>query len=359
VDEIRYARSDGVHLAYQVSGEGPMDMVLVSGFISHVEYRWHEPSLARFLRQLGSFTRLIGFDKRGMGLSDREPSDTTPTMPERIQDVAAVMDAAGSPRAVVCAWSEGGATAIRFAITHPERVAALILMGTSPRFSEAPDFPEGIPRDLLELSIEVWQQDWGTGVALSLYGPSVIDDERFMTWWAAFQRYAASPGAVANSLRMHLDVDVRADLPQLHTPTLVLHRIDDMVVPVTCARYFADHIPNACYHELPGSDHMYWLGDQRETLEAIRTFLADAVDGAAPAAIKRRRRPSSGWESLTPTELDVVRAVGTGLTNRQIAAQLWVSPRTIQTHIGNAFVKLGATSRAEIAAEVARRLPTP
>lgn len=138
-----------------------MDMVLVSGFISHVEYRWHEPSLARFLRQLGSFTRLIGFDKRGMGLSDREPSDTTATMPERIQDVAAVMDAAGSPRAVVCAWSEGGATAIRFAITHPERVAALILMGTTPRFSEAPDFPEGIPRDLLELAIEVWQQDWG------------------------------------------------------------------------------------------------------------------------------------------------------------------------------------------------------
>jgi len=297
--------------------------------------------------------RLIAFDKRGMGLSDRDPLDATPTMPQRMSDVAAVMDAAGSARAGLFAWSEGGPTAIRFAVTHPERVAALILVGTTPRFIQEPDFPEGIPRDVMELGVQVWQQEWGKGVALPLYGPSVADDDRFAAWWAAFQRYSATPGAVANSLLMHLDVDVRPDLPQLSVPTLILHCTDDMVVPVTCARYTAAHIPGARYLELPGSDHMYWLGDQKQTLEAIRVFLADTVPGAAVK--QRRRRPSSGWESLTPTELEVVRAVGAGLTNRQIAAQMWVSPRTIQTHIASVFRKLGATSRAEIAAEATRR----
>ncbi len=355
VGSTQYATNDGVHLAYQITGDGPIDVLMVPGFISHVEHRWQEPTFARFLRQFGSFTRLIAFDKRGMGLSDRDPMDVTPNMSERIADVGAVMDAAGSSRATLFAWSEGGATAIRFAASQPHRVAALILVGTTPRFTAAPDFPEGIPRDLLQLAVEVWQQQWGTGVALQLYGPSVADNPRFAAWWAAYQRHSASPGAVASSLLLHLDVDVRADLPQLRTPTLILHCVDDMVIPVTCARYCAEHIPDARYRELPGSDHIYWLGDQRRTIETIRNFLADSIEGALVK--HRRRRPSAGWESLTPAELEVVRAVGTGLTNRQIAAELFVSPRTIQTHIASTFSKLGVTSRAEIAAEAARRLP--
>jgi pimeloyl-ACP methyl ester carboxylesterase len=149
VGSTRYAINDGVHLAYQITGDGPIDVLMASGFISHVEHRWQEPTFARFLRQLGSFTRLIAFDKRGMGLSDRDPMDVTPNMSERIADVGAVMDAAGSSRATLFAWSEGGATAIRFAASQPHRVAALILVGTTPRFTAGPDFPEGIPRDLL------------------------------------------------------------------------------------------------------------------------------------------------------------------------------------------------------------------
>jgi len=357
-DATRYAvTEDGVHLAYQVTGEGPVDLVMVPGFISHVEHRWREPALARFLRSLGTFSKVIGFDKRGMGLSDRDPVDATPSLSQRVADIGTVMDAAGSRRAVLFAWSEGGATAIRFAITQAERTAGLILVGTTPRFSAAPDFPAGIPRELLELAVEVWQEEWGKGVSLPLYAPSAVDDARFAAWWAAYQRHSASPGAVANSLMMHFDVDVRPDLPNLRVPTLIVHQINDMVIPVTCARYAAAHIPSSTYCELPGSDHMYWLGDQRDTIDSIRRFLVDSVAGEA---VKRRpRRPAFGWDSLTPTELEVAWAVGEGLTTRQIGERLFVSPRTVQSHITSILRKMGANKRSAIAAEAARRYPQP
>lgn len=333
-----------------------MSLVMVPGFISHVEYSWKEPSLARFLRKLSAFARVITFDKRGMGLSDRDPAET-PSLEERMDDVTAVMDAAESARAILFAWSEGGPMSILFAATYPKRVSGLILVGTTPRFSAAPDFPEGLPRDVLELAIEAWREEWGTGVALELYGPSVAHDGRVRNWWAAYQRFAASPGAVAASLRMHLDVDVRDAVPRIMAPTLIIHRVDDMLVPVTCARYMAERIPGARYLELPGSDHMYWLGDQDETLSAIRRFLAETPEGAPIWALKqRRRRPSLGWESLTEAELDVVRLIAEGFTNREIAQRLYVSPRTVQTHVGHVFTKLGFSHRAEVAAEASRRL---
>lgn len=353
----RYAPSDGLSIAYRAFGEGPVDLIMVPGFISHVEYAWREPSLARFLRRLSAFTRVIAFDKRGMGLSDRDPFASTPSLEERMADVRAVMDAVGSQQGAVISWSEGGPMSILLAARFPERVGALILVGTTPRFSAAEDFPEGIPRDVLETAIEAWQEEWGTGVGLELYGPSVAHDERLRSWWAAYQRFAATPGAVAGSLRMHLDVDVRGALAQIRVPTLIIHRTDDMLVPVTCARYMAERIPGARYLELPGSDHMYWLGNQDATLHAIRGFLAETDLGAHLKAFRRRRqRPSTGWEGLTEAELDVVRLLAVGLTNREIATRLYVSPRTVQTHVAHIFMKLGVSRRAEVAAEASRRL---
>lgn len=355
--ETRYARCGWLNIAYRVFGDGPVDLVMVPGVISHVEYAWKEPSLARFLRKLSAFCRVIAFDKRGMGLSDRDPLEGTPSLEERMDDVRAVMDAVGSARAVLFAWSGGGPMSILFAAKHPERVAGLVLVGTTPRFSAASDFPEGIPRWLLEEAVETWREGWGSGVGLALYGPSVADDERVRAWWASYQRFSSTPGAVAASLRMDLDVDVRSCLPRIEAPTLIVHRVDDMLVPVTCARYMAEQIPNARYLELPGSDHMYWLGDQDETLSALRSFLAETPEGAAIKALKqRRRRPSTGWESLTEAELDVVRLVAEGLTNQQIATRLYVSPRTVQTHVAHVFAKLGVSRRAEVAAEASRRL---
>lgn len=355
--ETRYAANGPLNIAYRVFGEGPVDLVMVPGFISHVERAWEEPSFARFLRKLSAFSRVIAFDKRGMGLSDRDPAGETPSLKERMTDVRAVMDAAGSRRAALFAWSEGGPMSILFAAIQPERVAALILVGTTPRFPDGEDFPEGIPRQVLEVAIEAWQEEWGTGVGLELYGPSVAHDDRLRSWWAAYQRSAATPGAVAASLRMHLDVDVRDALPRIQTPTLIVHRVDDMLIPVTCARYMAKRIPGARYLELPGSDHMYWLGDQDAMLGEIKNFLAETPEGAAVKALKqRRRRPSTGWESLTEAELDIVRLMAEGLTNREIARRLFVSPRTVQTHVAHVFTKLGASRRSEVAAQASRRL---
>jgi pimeloyl-ACP methyl ester carboxylesterase/DNA-binding CsgD family transcriptional regulator len=336
--ETRYAKSGSLSIAFSTCGDGPLDLLMVPGFISHLEYAWREPSLARFLRKLSSFLRVIMFDKRGMGLSDRLP--------------------AGATRVVLFAWSEGGPLSIRIAAADPGRVAALVLVGTTPRFRSGPDFPEGAPQEILEMAIEAWEEEWGTGVALELYGPSVADDQRVRSWWAAYQRFAATPGAVAATLRLHLAVDVRDFLPHVRAPTLIIHRTDDMLVPVTCARYMAERILGARYVELEGSDHMYWLGDQDEVLYAVKSFLADMVEDAPLERMKqrRRRRPAAGWESLTDAELDVVRLVAEGLTNREIAARLFVSPRTVQTHLGHVFAKLGLSHRAEVAAETARRL---
>jgi pimeloyl-ACP methyl ester carboxylesterase/DNA-binding CsgD family transcriptional regulator len=355
--ETRYARSGELNIAYRVFGDGPLDVVMVPGFISHIEFAWREPSLARFLRRLSAFCRVITFDKRGMGLSDHDPASETPSLLERMDDVRAVMDDAHSTRAALFAWSEGGPMSILFASRHADRVVGLVLVGTTARFSEAPDYPEGIPRQILEWSIEAWQEEWGTGVGIDLYGPSVADDPRLRSWWAGYQRFAATPGAVAASLKMHFDVDVRDALESIRTPTLIIHRVDDMLVPVTHARYMAKRIAESEYLELPGSDHMYWLGDQDETIKAVRDFLAATPDGAAIAALRHRRnRPSYGWESLTETELDVVRFVADGLTNQEIASRLYVSPRTIETHVAHAFMKLGFTHRSELAAEASRRL---
>jgi pimeloyl-ACP methyl ester carboxylesterase/DNA-binding CsgD family transcriptional regulator len=356
--ETLYARSGALNIAYRVFGSGPIDLVMVPGFISHLEYAWREPSLARFLRKLSAFSRVIMFDKRGMGLSDRIPSgETTPTLEERMEDVRAVMAAAGSERAVLFAWSEGGPMSLQLAANEVERVAALILVGTTPRFSRAEDFPEGIPQEFLDLAIEAWQEEWGTGVALELYGPSVAHDDRVRTWWAGYQRFAATPGAVAASLRMHFDVDVRDALPGIKAPTLIVHELNDMLVPVTCARYMANAIPDARYLELSGSDHMYWLGDQDKLLNAIKSFLADTIEGVAIERLRQKRgRPATGWESLTETELDVVRFVAEGMTNPEIARRLFVSPRTVQSHLGHVFLKLGLSHRSQVAAEATRRL---
>jgi pimeloyl-ACP methyl ester carboxylesterase/DNA-binding CsgD family transcriptional regulator len=352
----QYARSGDLKIAYQVFGTGPPDVVLVPGFISHVEFAWHEPLLARFLRKLSAFTRVIAFDKRGMGMSDRDPRRETPSLAERIDDIAAVMDAADCPRGALLAWSEGGPTSLLFAHSKPERVAALMLVGTAARFTSAEDYPEGMPRDVIELFIDTMHEDWGTGVGFELYAPSMADDARTRSWWASYQRFACSPGAVAASLRMHLDVDVRDSLPDITAPTLIMHRAHDMLVPVECARSTAARITGAQYVEQPGEDHMYWLGDQDGTISAMKAFLAGTPDGATIAALRQPRgRPAAGWESLTEAEMDVVGLVAAGMTNRQIGDRLYLSPRTIETHIRHVMGKLGCARRSEIAAEVSRR----
>lgn len=266
----KYAKSGDVHVAYQMVGEGPLDLVFVPGFVSHVEHWWDEPSCARFLGRLGSFCRLILFDKRGTGLSD--PVSGVPTLEERMDDVRAVMDAAGSARAVLFGVSEGGQMCCLFAATYPERTSELIVYGAATKGSLDPELswvPYPQPLDRVAEAV-AW--GWGEGVTLPLFAPSVAKDERFAEWWARFERLGASPGTMRAVLQMAAETDVSGILPTIRVPTLVLHRAGDLVADVEGGRQLAAAIPGARYVELPGEDHAVFVGNQDLILDEIQEF---------------------------------------------------------------------------------------
>jgi pimeloyl-ACP methyl ester carboxylesterase/DNA-binding CsgD family transcriptional regulator len=354
IPETRYANADGVKIAYQAFGEGPVDIVLVPGFVSHVEIAWEDPFLARFLTKLSTFTRVLFFDKRGTGLSDRSPLDEFLSLERRADDIRAVMDDVGSDRAAIYAWSEGGPASLTFASKYPDRILALVLAGTTAKFGAEPGYT-GIEQWLLDAFVEACEEDWGNGVFFEFFAPSLRDDERCRRWWARYQRNCVSPGAVAASLRRHIEFDGRALLPELRVPTLVLHHKEDLIVPLECGRYLADHIPGAILRELDGSDHMYWVGDQDVLLGHLRAFLEGLPGGAALRRHKAKRHKAGfGWESLSESENAIVALVEAGLTNREIASRLHLSVKTVESHIHHVFDKLGVDSRARLAAEAAR-----
>jgi pimeloyl-ACP methyl ester carboxylesterase len=270
----RYATSGDASIAYQVVGDGPIDLVLVLGFATHLELQWESPPLARFFERLSSFSRLIVFDKRGTGLSD--PVTEAPTLEERIDDVRAVMDAAGSERAALFGISEGGPMGVLFAATHPARVSALVLYGAMGRTTEAPDYPWASPADALrESAAEFIAPYWGQQAEgmVELFAPSFAHDPRAVEFTARMERSAASPAMVRQIFEMFLDIDVRTVLPTIHVPTLVLHRRGDRVVSRRAGEALAAEIPGARYVELAGIDHLPWAGDSEAVLGEIEEFL--------------------------------------------------------------------------------------
>jgi pimeloyl-ACP methyl ester carboxylesterase len=280
--ETRYARSGDVNIAYRVVGEGPRDLVLVLGWVSHVEYIWEEPSAAAFLRRLASFSRLIVFDKRGTGLSDRVPNAELPTLEQRMDDVRAVMDAAGSERAALMGISEGGPLCLLFAATYPERTTAVILIGAYARRPWAPDYPWAARPDQSEAFLQEIARDWGGPVGLAERAPSEAGNEAFSRWWATYLRMSASPGAAETLTRMNAEIDVRHVLPAVRVPALILHRTGDRALSVEHARYMAERIEGARYVELPGDDHLPWVGDQDSILDEVEEFLTGVRRGPEP-----------------------------------------------------------------------------
>jgi pimeloyl-ACP methyl ester carboxylesterase len=263
----RYAKSGEVHVAYQVFGDGPVDLVLAPGFVSHIENYWDEPAFARWLTRLGSFSRVIMFDKRGTGLSDRVSE--LPGVDQRMDDVRAVMDAAGVERAVVMGISEGGSLASLFAAHHPARCQALVLYGAFARFTSW--FPT---EEALEELFQYIDSNWGSGMSLPMFAPSMADDAAFQQWWGKFERLGADPGAAIALMRMNSQIDITDVLPTIHVPTLVVHRTDDVTVNVEGGRTLAERIPNARLFELPGVDHLPFVGDNvEEILQEIEEFL--------------------------------------------------------------------------------------
>jgi DNA-binding winged helix-turn-helix (wHTH) protein/class 3 adenylate cyclase len=271
--ETHYARSGDVNIAYQVTGRGPIDLVFVMGWVSHLEYFWEEPSFARFLSRLASFSRLILFDKRGTGLSDRVPLNQLPTLEQRMDDVRAVMEAAGSDRAALIGVSEGGPMCSLFAATYPEKTAALAMIGTYAKRIRDEEYPWAPTAEERAHFYEEIQNHWGGPVGIEERAPSVADDPQFRNWWATYLRMGASPGAAVALTQMNAEIDVRHVLPLIRVPTLIIHRAGDLCLKVEEGRYVASRIPGAKYVELSGIDHLPFVGNQDEILDEIEEFL--------------------------------------------------------------------------------------
>jgi pimeloyl-ACP methyl ester carboxylesterase len=273
IPQTRYARSGKVNIAYQVTGEGPLDLVYVPGWVSHVELRWEEPEHARFLHRLASFSRLITFDKRGTGLSDRVPDDQLPTLETRMDDLRAVMDAVGSERAALFGYSEGGNMCMLFAATHPERTVALVTFSSFAKRIWSPDYPWAPTPEAREKEYEQVEREWGNEMDLAHYIPSRMHDREFARRLATYYRNAASPSAAVALLRMNTQIDVRHVLPSISVPTLVMHRTGDLDVNIEEGRWLASQIPGARFVALQGDDHMPWTGDQDALVDEVQEFL--------------------------------------------------------------------------------------
>ena len=268
----RYAKTaDDVHIAYQVVGDGPRDLVFVPGLVNHLDFMWQDRNANRFFSRLAEFSRLILFDKRGTGLSDRDVGNAT--LEDRIEDVRTVMEATGSEKAALLGYSEGGPMSILFAATHPDRITALILAESFAKSRASADYPEGgDPADVEEIERLV-DEDWGSGACLKYFAPALVDHPKAREAVGAWERMAGSPSAVLATLKMIGEIDLRPLLPSLQVPTLILQRKDDRLALRSGGRYLADHIPNARYVEQEGDAHILWLGDADPFLSEIEEFL--------------------------------------------------------------------------------------
>jgi pimeloyl-ACP methyl ester carboxylesterase len=317
----RYVRSGDANIAYQVVGEGPFDLIWVPGWISNVEVSWEVPEYARFLTRLASFSRLILFDKRGTGLSDGVSLEHLPGLEQRMDDVRAVLEAAGSTNAAVFGASEGGNLSLLFAATYPQRVRALVLAAVYAKRTWTPDYPWApTAEERVRHSVEL-ERNWSGDMDLATLAPSALRDPALQRRVSTFFRRSASPGAAAALIRMNSDIDTRSVLPTIATPTLVLHRTGDRDVSVEEERWIADQIPGSRFVELPGDDHLPWLGDTDALLDEVEVFLTgvrrrpdpqrwlatvlftDIVDSTATAAALGDRR----WHDLLEEHHALVR----------------------------------------------------
>jgi class 3 adenylate cyclase/dienelactone hydrolase len=359
--QTRYARSGEVGIAYQVFGEGEMDLVLAFPFLSHLDLIWESPAMSHFLRRLGSFARVLVFDRRGVGLSD--PVARPATLEERMDDVRAVMDAAGSERAALVGMSEGATMCMLFAATYPERTSALVLWGAMARSTAAPDYPWAPQREaVLEAQEELIGPMWGQGATIDVFSPSMAADPRAREFQARIERQAASPMRVRQLLEMFLDTDVRGALSLIQAPTLVLHRRGDHAVNYRAARWLAEQIEGSRYAEMEGEDHFPWVGDSDAALAAIEEFLTgvrpappservlatvlftDIVDSTALAGELGDRR----WRELLEQHHALVRERLGRFGGREIKTT------------GDGFLAIfdGPTRAAECAREIAADMPS-
>jgi pimeloyl-ACP methyl ester carboxylesterase/DNA-binding CsgD family transcriptional regulator len=302
--ETRYAKSGEVRIAYQVVGQGPLDLVLVPGCLSNLEVHWEEPGFSHLLHRLATFTRLILLDKRGTGLSDRVDSREPPSLQMHVDDLSAVLDAAGSGRAALLGASDGASVSILFAATYPKRTRALVLYGGYAHF------PTGVTgAEALATFTRHAESSWGSGATLRQFAPGRFDDARFKAWWSRFERLSIGPTAAIALGRMNAQIDVRHVLSDIHVPTLVLHRTDDARVAIAGGRYLAHKIRGARLVELPGRDHPIWTGDVDRIADEVEEFLTG-------------ERPTVGHERVLAALL-VARLVAPERIAARLGDRLW------------------------------------
>ncbi len=319
--DVRYTRApDGTSIAYTTFGEGPLDLLCIPGFVSHLELMFEAPDAERYLGRMAGFSRVVMYDKRGQGLSDRPPSP--PTLEQSMQDARAVLDEVGVQRAAVFGISEGGPMSTLLAASYPERVSALVLYGTWPRLIRADDYPQGVPQEAFDAFVEAAVRDWGGPVALQLWAPALAEDEDARRWWARLLRSGSSPSGAAALLRLYTEIDVRGVLPTITAPTLVLHRRRDRLMPPAAGRAIAEAIPGSKFVELDGEDHLP-IVDPEQILDEIEEFLTgertarepdrmlatvmftDIVDSTRRAVELGDRR----WRELLERHDEIVRGV--------------------------------------------------
>jgi class 3 adenylate cyclase len=359
--QTRYARSGDTGIAYQEFGEGEIDIVLAFPFVSHLDLMWEDAAHVRFLNRLGSFARVIPFDRRGVGLSD--PVDSATTLEERMDDVRAVMDAAGSERAALFGMSEGAMMCMLFAAAHPERCSALVLWGAMARSTWAEDYPWAAPKEaLLEADRELMAPYWGQGATIDVFSPSLAGDPRAREFQARFERQAASPMRVDQLFQMFLDTDVRDTLPLIRTPTLVMHRRDDHAVNYRAARWLAEQIEGSRYVELEGEDHFPWAGEGGdEALDEIQEFLTGVRPGPTPERV---------LATVLFTDIVDSTRLATELGDRRWRALLEDHQRLVRDHLqrcggrevkttGDGFLAIfdGPTRAAECARAIVDEMP--
>jgi class 3 adenylate cyclase/pimeloyl-ACP methyl ester carboxylesterase len=285
IPETRYAKSGDLHIAYQVLGDGPFDLVFVPEFWHSIEAQWEEPHFEGFLRRLASFSRLICFDQRGTGLSDPVALSELPTLEEWIDDVRAVIDAVGSSKPALLGSGGGGVMSALFAASHPDQTRALVLINSFARLSRADDYPWGTSDEFEDRVMRELAVGWGRGSLLETVGPSVASDADFRAWWARYQRLGSSPGTVMTMRKMLAQLDIRHVLPSIRVPTLILHRKDNWLVDVQHGRYLAEHVPDARYVEVPGIDYFPFVGESDVILDEIEEFLTGAPRAAESGRI--------------------------------------------------------------------------
>ncbi len=348
--ETRYARSGEFHVAYQVMGDGPRNLVYIPGWVSHLEVEMENGLTRRFYEALASFTRLIRFDKRGTGMSDRVIG--TMTLEERIDDIRAVLDAAEVETASLFGFSEGGTMAAVFAARYPQRVEKLVLCAShAGKVSGSPDFPCGYEVEpMIDWIIDVVETRWGAGDSLEHLAPSLWrhrQADRARSGQARFERMAATPGAALAHLRFNLGNDARSVLAVVQAPTLVLHRAGDRFVPLCNGEHLASAIPDARLVVVDGDDHLPYVGDVASIVMEVERFLVGTTDHA-DGFLRRTTAASDPLTLLTAAELRVAECVARGMANPAIADALHLSRHTVESHLKRIYTKLGV-SRVQLA----------